>query len=69
MLGDGIVSFGVAVVTISFSAMNASPKMVLSSDTLSTTFNAAASNSRSPSAFVKCTVSFSSAAASIPPSW
>ncbi len=60
MLGDGIVSFGVAVVTCCFRNEKASAKMVFSSRTWSCTFSAADSKSRLPFSFSKCTVIFSS---------
>ena len=61
MLGDGIVSFGVAVVTWRSRNENASAKIGDGSEILPSTRSAAEVNSRSPDAFRNWTVSCSSA--------
>ena len=48
MLGDGIVSFGTFVVTVSRRNENASPKIVFETPSLPSTCSAAGVNSMSP---------------------
>jgi hypothetical protein len=61
MLGEGIVSFGTADVTVPCKKRNASAKIVCESPTLPVTCSAAAWNSRSPCSLWKRTVTLSSA--------
>ena len=68
MLGEGIVSFGVAVVTVDFKNAKASAKIGRSSVTRSRTRSAAGVHSRSPCALWNVTFIFSSAWLT-PPSW
>jgi len=49
MLGDGIVSFGTFVVTVSFRNVKSSPKIVFDTPSLPSTWSAAGVNSISPS--------------------
>ncbi len=68
MLGDGMVSLGTAVVTVSARNRNASAKIGCSSRTFPSTRSAAGVNSIVPSVFWNWTTRFSSARL-IPPSW
>ncbi len=49
MLGEGIVSFGTFVVTVSWRKLNASPKIVSETPSLLSMWSAAGVNSMSPS--------------------
>ena len=66
MLGDGMVSFGTFVVTVSRRNVNASPKIVRGNEIRSCTLSAADSKSSSPSSLRKCTCSFSSVGSTPP---
>ena len=68
MLGDGIVSFGVLVVTVSRRKVKSSPKIVCSRPILPSTCNAAGVNSIVPSSLQNCTF-ISPGALLMPPSW
>ena len=68
MLGEGIVSFGVAVVTQSFTNVKASAKIGSRSATRSSTCSAAGENSIVPSALRNWTLMWSCAVV-MPPSW
>ena len=70
MLGDGIVSFGVwPSAAWDFRNSKSSPKIVLSSVTLSSTCSAAGENSIVPSALRNSTFMLSSLTVVTPPSW
>ncbi len=68
MLGEGIVSFGTAVLVMDFKNLNASPKIVSSRRALSAIFRAAVVKKVEPSLFLKATSSCSSLRL-MPPSW
>ena len=69
MLGDGIVSFGTAVVTVSRRNANASPKMVCSRCTGASTCSDGAANTILPSSLRNSTFMESSTTREMPPSW
>ncbi len=68
MLGDGIVSFGWFVVTVSRRNSNASPKIVVDTPSLPSTCSAAGVNSISPSSLKNLTA-MCPASLLIPSSW
>jgi hypothetical protein len=68
MLGEGIVSFGRALVVTDRRNSNASPKIVCSSSIVASTCAAAGVNSIVPSSLRNCTTR-SSATRVTPPSW
>jgi hypothetical protein len=68
MLGEGIVSFGVAVLVSEARKRNASAKIGWSSRTFSRTASPAVTNAFSPSALCMLTRIFSSVFV-MPPSW
>ena len=68
MLGEGTVSFGVLVVTVSRRKAKSSPKIVCSSPIRSSTWIAAGVNSIVPSSLKNCTV-ISPGALPTPRSW
>jgi hypothetical protein len=69
MLGDGIVSLGVAVLTHSWRNVNASAKIGARRATRSVTCSAAGENSIEPCSLRNCTLRLSSLIVVIPPSW
>ena len=69
MLGEGIVSFGVARETWSFRNVKASPKIVCSSETRSPMCIDGGANSMSPCSLWNATFSELSITLLTPPSW
>jgi hypothetical protein len=69
MLGEGIVSFGVAFWTVSRRNAKCSPKIVRGRVTVDVTWADGGAQSYSLSSFSKCTWIVSSWTFVIPPSW